>query len=85
MNPAMVVAWTTGANLIGLGEFLYTGWLIRKLALVAGLTGIHSLLFICVNSFAADRNCHPEIFYRVLNEIPTMLMVGIVILVIVRP
>lgn len=85
MNPAMVVAWTTGTILIELGGILYASWLITKFALVLALTGIQWFLFHCVKDFAADQNSHSETFYRVLNEVPTLLMVGIVILVIVRP
>ena len=85
MNPAMVVAWTTGTILIELGGILYASWLITKFALVLALTGIQWFLFHCVKDFAADKNSHSETFYRVLNEVPTLLMVGIVILVIVRP
>ena len=60
-------------------------WLWLKLALVAGLLAMHALMVRWRNAFAADRNPHPQRFYRIANEIPTLLMIGIVILVVVRP
>ena len=56
-----------------------------KLVLVIALTAIHGLMALHARDFAADRNTKPGVYFRVLNEVPTVLMVGIVILVIVRP
>ncbi len=61
------------------------GWLMAKFALVVLLTGFHHALGRWRKDFAADRNTHPARFYRIANEVPTVLMVAIVILVVVKP
>jgi putative membrane protein len=53
--------------------------------LVLVLSGVHGFFSRCVRDFAADRNLRSERFYRIINEIPTVLMIGIVILVVVKP
>jgi protoporphyrinogen IX oxidase len=60
-------------------------WMYLKLALVAGLTAFHHLLARWRKLFAADRNARPAGFYRAVNEVPTAIMVAIVILIVVRP
>src|SRR6266566_1170717 len=56
-----------------------------KLVLVIALSALHGFLVRCVREFATDRNRHSQQFYRILNEIPTILMIGIVILAVVKP
>ncbi|MFL6579744.1 MAG: protoporphyrinogen oxidase HemJ [Burkholderiales bacterium] len=85
INPAMIVAWLTGLYLAWAGHFFSAGWLHGKLVLVLLLSGVHGFFARCVKDFAADRNTRTQKFYRVINEVPTGLMIGIVILVIVRP
>jgi putative membrane protein len=85
MTPAMVVAWASGAWLAVRGGWLSAGWFHAKLGLVLLLSGFHGVLASWVRTFAADANTRPAWVYRAANEIPTLLMVGIVILVIVRP
>jgi putative membrane protein len=85
MAPAMGVAWLAGLALIYLGEFHGAGWLHAKLALVVLLTGAHFYFGYLTRVFARDGNTRPAGFYRILNEVPTVLMIGIVILVIVKP
>ena len=88
MMPAMVASWLLGLSLVVLteGAMFTIGWAMWvKLLLVVGLSGIHGLMALHARSFAVDRNVRPAIYFRVLNEVPTVLMVGIVILVIVRP
>jgi putative membrane protein len=85
INPAMIVAWVLGLYLAWDGGWLRSGWLHGKLALVLGLSAVHGLYARWVRDFAADRNTRPARFYRVWNEAPTVLLVGIVILVIVKP
>lgn len=85
INPAMIAAWVLGLWLAWEGGFLKSGWLHGKLLLVLILSGLHGFLTRCVREFAADRNVRSQKFYRVLNEVPAVLMVGIVILVIVKP
>ena len=85
INPAMVATWVLGLWLALDGGFLRSGWLHGKLALVLILSGMHGFLSRCVREFAEDRNLRSQKFYRVVNELPALLMVGIVILVIVKP
>jgi putative membrane protein len=85
INPAMIAAWALGLWLAWEGGWFRSGWLHAKLALVLVLSGLHGLLVRWVRDFAHDRNRHSARFYRLVNEIPTLLMIGIVILVIVKP
>ena len=85
INPAMIVAWVLGLYLAWEGGWFRSGWLHGKLALVLGLSAVHGLYARWVRDFAADRNTRPARFYRVWNEAPTLLLIGIVILVIVKP
>jgi len=61
------------------------GWLHGKVALILLLTGIHHLMGRWRKDFAADRNTRPARFYRIWNEVPTLAMIGIVVLAVVRP
>ena len=85
INPAMIVTWVVGLWLMWAGGFSGSGWMHAKLLLVVAMSGIHGMLSRWVRAFAEDRNLHSQKFYRIINEIPTVLMVGIVILVIVKP
>lgn len=85
INPAMVVAWVVGLWLAWDGGFFRDGWLHAKLALVLAMSAMHGMLSRWVADFAADRNRHSQKFYRIINEVPTVLMIGIVVLVIVKP
>jgi putative membrane protein len=85
MNPAMIVVWVTGPWLAWAQGMLWDRWLWAKLALVALLTTYHHALGYWRKDFAADRNVREPRFYRLANEVPTVLMIGIVILVIVKP
>jgi protoporphyrinogen IX oxidase len=85
INPAMIATWVLGLWLAWEGGFFKSGWLHGKVLLVLILSGLHGLLTRCVGEFAADSNVHSQKFYRILNEVPAVLMVGIVILVIVKP
>ena len=85
INPAMIVAWVLGLYLAWDGGWFRSGWLHGKLALVVGMSAVHGLYARWVRDFAADRNTRPARFYRVWNEVPTLLLVGIVILVVVKP
>lgn len=87
MLPSMIVSVVLGAMLLatpgvaGLGQ----GWVHAKLSLVALLLVIHHLLGRHRRAFAEDRNKHSERYFRILNEVPAVLMVGIVIFVVVKP
>ena len=85
INPAMIVAWALGLYLVWEGGWYASGWLHAKVLLVLILSGFHGFLSRLVKDFAADRNTRPARFYRMINEVPTVLMIGIVILVIVKP
>ncbi len=85
MNPAMIVVWITGPWLAWAQGMLWDHWLWAKFALVCALTAYHHALGYWRKDFAADRNRREARFYRIANEAPTLLMVGIVILVIVKP
>ncbi len=85
INPAMIVAWVLGLYLVWDGGWYASGWLHAKVALVLALSAVHGMLVRHVKAFAADRNTRPARYFRILNEVPTVLMIGIVILVIVKP
>jgi len=85
MNPAMIVTWLAGLYLAFAGHWFSAGWFHGKLLLVVLLTGVHGFFSRCVKNFAADRNTRSQTFYRFINEVPTLLMIGAVILVVVKP
>jgi putative membrane protein len=85
MTPAMILTWILGLILIWQGGWITSGWLHAKILLVIALSGLHGFLLKTVREFAADRNVRPAKFYRLINEVPTVLMILIVILVIVKP
>ena len=84
-TPAMIVAWVLGLWIAIIMGYFSDGWFHAKLALVLLMSGYHGMLARYVRLFAQDRNTKSEKFYRIINEIPTLLMIGIVILVIFKP
>lgn len=87
MNPAMVAAYLFGAAVLftpGIVDW-QAGWIYAKLALVAALTWHHHRQASWRKDFAQDRNRRPVRFFRMQNEVPTLIMIGIVVLVVVRP
>ena len=85
INPAMVATWALGLWLAWDSGVYKAGWFHAKFALVVLLSGVHGFFVRCVRDFAADQNQRPQKFYRLINEVPTLLMIGIVILVVVKP
>lgn len=85
INPAMIVVWITGLWLAYEGGWFRAGWLHGKLLLVIIMSGVHGMLAASTRRFAQDANTRPARFYRILNEVPTVLLIGIVILVVVKP
>ena len=87
MHPALAATLVTAALLLATpGAVDWSqGWLHAKLALVAALLLMHGLIGRWLADFAADRNRRPARFYRIANEIPTLLLIGIVLLVVVKP
>jgi putative membrane protein len=85
INPAMIMAFLTGAYLAIEAGWFREGWFHGKLTLVILMTAVHGFLSRWRRQFERDQNVHSAKFYRVVNEVPTVLMLGIVILVIVKP
>jgi protoporphyrinogen IX oxidase len=86
MNPAMTVSWVLGLYLIAVHVGLKGNlWLHVKLVLVLAMSAAHALQARWVREFAEDRNTRPHTYYRVWNEVPTVLMIAIVILAVVKP
>jgi putative membrane protein len=85
MTPAMVIAWALGLWLAWVGGHLWEPWFLAKFALVVALSGVHGYFAKSVRAFAEDRNDKPPRHWRLVNEAPTLLMIAIVILVIVKP
>jgi putative membrane protein len=85
MMPAMLVTWMVGIVLLLQGQWLGAGWFHVKFVAVVAMTVLHGLFARWVNEFRADRNKRSDKFYRIINEIPTALLIVIVILVVVKP
>lgn len=88
INPAMIVSWLAGGWLIHYTKALESQngvWMHYKLLLLVFMQIAHAMMARYRKQFANDKNTKSTKFYRILNEVPTVLMVGIVILVVVRP
>jgi len=85
MTPAMVVAWIAGLTMAIAGQLWTEAWFLAKLVLVIAMTGFHFWLGARQRDFAAGRNRLSSRDYRIANELPTLLVIAIVILVIVKP
>ncbi|TKT82808.1 protoporphyrinogen oxidase HemJ [Aquamicrobium sp. LC103] len=85
INPAMMVTWVAGLWLAWNGFAFSGGWLHAKIALVVLLSAVHGYFAGAVRRFAEDRNERPARHWRIMNEVPTVLMIIIVILVVVKP
>ena len=87
MNPAMIISWIFGMLLIhtiGIDNFASL-WLQLKFIFVIILTIYHFFLFQCLRKFAENNNSYSPKFYRIINEIPTVLLIGIVLVVVFKP
>lgn len=85
INPAMIVTWVLGLWLAWRGFGFSGGWLHAKITAVLLLSGVHGYLSASVRRFANDQNVKPSRHWRIVNEVPTVLMIVIVILVVVKP
>ncbi len=85
MNPAMIVTWVLGVILVLMGGWWSSGWLWVKVAGVVALSAFHGWLAACRRDFAEGRNTRSGRTYRLMNEVPTLLLILIVIMVIVKP
>jgi putative membrane protein len=84
-TPAMAASWVLGLWLAWTGGFYVAGWLQAKVVLVLALSALHGFFVRCVRDFALDENRHSQRFYRIINEVSTVLLIGIVILAVVKP
>ena len=87
MNPAMIVSWIFGVLLIhtiGIDNLGYV-WLQLKLAFVIILTIYHFFLFQCLRKFVGNINSYSPRFYRIINEIPTILLIAIIFIIVFKP
>ena len=85
MNPAMIAVWILGLTMAWLMDYWPLHWFQMKLSLAAAMTLTHVSYAIWAKDFALGRNMRTARFFRIWNEVPTVLMIGIVILVIVKP
>ena len=84
-TPAMIVVWITGLWLAYEGGWYKAHWLHGKILLVVLMTGVHGMLAGATRRFGNDANAKTATYFRVLNEVPTVLLIGIVVLVVVKP
>jgi putative membrane protein len=85
LNPAMILTWVLGLWMAWSAGFFAMGWFHGKLGLVLILSAVHGYFSRLVREFANDNNRRSPKFYRIINEIPTVLMIATVILVVVKP
>ena len=85
INPAMILTFVFGIALMLIAEPYRYGWFHAKLALVILMSALHGYLAICRKKLANDTNTKPAKFYRILNEVPTILLIMIVLLVVLKP
>ncbi len=84
-NPAMIVTWAAGLALAFNVDAWSEPWFHAKLTFLVGMQVTHAAYARWRRQFAVDQNRHSPRFYRMMNEVPTVLMIGIVIFAIVRP
>lgn len=85
INPAMVISWVLGLWLMWRSGFWKSPWMHAKLLAVVALSATHGYFSAAVRDFAEDRNIKPASHWRLMNEVPTVLMIVVVVLVIVKP
>lgn len=86
INPAMMVTWILGGLMLyAMPDYLSQPWFHVKFLLVFILSGFHGFLSRWRKGFLRDQNTHSERFYRLMNEVPTLLFIGIVFMVILKP
>ena len=85
INPAMIVVWVLGLYMAWEAPWYDELWLQLKVALVVAMSALHGFFTRWVKDFAADRNQHSAKFYRIINEVPAILIVAIVLLVVLKP
>lgn len=86
MNPAMVATWVLGLMMVGAGVIDWSqGWVWVKAVLVVAMTWFHHSLARWRKDFAADHSARSGRHYRIANEVPTVMMLGIVVMAVAEP
>lgn len=85
MTPAMLFTWFFGLGLAGSLKPWLDPWFMIKIFLVVLMSAFHMVASGWVRKFAEDKNVHSQRYFRIANEVPTVLMIFIVILVVVKP
>jgi putative membrane protein len=85
INPAMGATWVLGLTLVWLGDWHKAHWFQAKFVLVIGLSALHGVFVRHWRAFEADRNQHSAKYFRIINEVVTLGLIAIVILVVVKP
>jgi len=85
VNPAMIAVWVLGLTLAYVTGAYVETWFQIKFVLVISMSGLHGFFAATVNRFALDANTRPQRFYRIINEVPMVLIIAIVILAVVKP
>jgi putative membrane protein len=85
LNPAMIATWILGLTLVAITRADQAHWFQAKFILVLAMSGIHGFYAGAVRRFGRDENTRPQRFYRIINEVPAVLIVLIVILAVVKP
>jgi putative membrane protein len=87
MNPAMIITWLTGLSILWVSGFssIFSLWMSIKFLFVVILSGYHGFLSKSLKDFELDRNKRSSKFFKIINEIPTIILIIIVFLVIFKP
>jgi putative membrane protein len=85
MNPAMILTFILGVLMLSVPGMMTQGWMHVKLTLVFLLAGFHGMCSRYVRLFATDQNTKNHRYYRFFNEVPTLLMIAIVLLAVIKP
>ncbi|HEX3673477.1 MAG TPA: protoporphyrinogen oxidase HemJ [Rhizomicrobium sp.] len=85
MNPAMIATWLFGLTLVYITRADQQHWFQAKFLLVLAMSGIHGFYAASVKRFARDANTRPQRFWRMMNEVPALLVIAVVILAVVKP
>jgi putative membrane protein len=85
INPAMIAVWILGLTLAYVTGAYEDTWMQMKFVLVIAMSGLHGFFAASAKRFARDANTYSTRFWRILNEVPFVLIIGIVILVVVKP
>ena len=85
MTPAMLLTWVFGLALVLMGGWFTSLWFLAKLALVVAMSVVHGMMSAWAGEFATDSNWRTPKFYRIVNEVPTVLLILIVLLVVLKP